>query len=106
MTNGTTPRLTPAQVETIEDLASHGYREGFLLHEVFTERDNQANGARRCLRRLIARSLIVKTEWVDGRGNPFYRITMAALNGVVAYRKREWDAEVKRVRKRLTGEEG
>lgn len=96
------PIITQAQAETLEELFSAGYGSlGFLPHEQFTERDNRANGARRCMYALIKRGLIVKDgRTTDAHGNHYHIITQEAVNAYQAYIKREWDKEAKRARTR------
>jgi len=102
-----TIKITQAQAETIEELCSNGYGGsfGFLLHEQFTERDNRANGARRCMQTLIKRGLIVKDErTTDAKGNHYYLITKEATDAYQDYLRREWDQEAKRAVKRHTAD--
>lgn len=96
----TLSRLTDAQAETLEELWSNGYGSfGFLPHEQFTERDNRANGARRCMYALIKRGLIVKDGYTtDGRGNHYYKVTQEAADAYQQWQRRKLDKELSRPR--------
>jgi hypothetical protein len=96
------PVITQAQAETLEELFDNSYGSlGFLPHEQFTERDNRANGARRCMYALIKRGLIVKDErTTDAHGNHYHIITPEAVEAYQAYMRREWEKEATRARKR------
>lgn len=91
-------KLTLAQAEVIEEL--HRYGDSFLTHEVFTTRDNRDNGARRTMRGLIGRGLIVKTGYEDARGNPYYKLTPAALDAYQAWYAKEQDKQAEVYRQR------
>lgn len=91
-------KLTTAQAEVIEEL--HRFGDSFLKHEVFTARDNRDNGARRTLTRLIDRGLITKTGYEDGRGNPYYKLTPAALEAYQAWYAAEQDKQAAMYRQR------
>lgn len=98
----TTFTLTDAQAETLEELWGNGYGSfGFLPHEQFRERDNRANGARRSMRALIDKGLIVKDPTTtDGRGNHYYKIIPAATDAYQDWQRRKWDREIKQARVR------
>ena len=69
----TAKRLTDAQAEVYERLASDGaLTTGFLSYEQFRARDNADNGARRTLRRMIALGLFVALRMTDSAGNCYY----------------------------------
>lgn len=92
-----TIRLTDAQAETIEELWSNGYGGmSFLPHEQFTERDNRANGARRCMRNMIKSGLIVQDNATDGRGDYYYKFVPGIADAYQDWQRRKWDQASKR----------